>query len=76
MILESFTCNACQKEIRIAYEPPTLPHKVESGPIPSPRTLRHCEGGPVLTQAVSRLISFREKREGKWVDVKPLTTDF
>ena len=77
MVPEVFKCN-CGTECPVEYEPPTiLASKADMAPVAAPRSLRHCESGQVLTNAVSNLISFRiRSSDGEGVIATPLVDDF
>jgi hypothetical protein len=60
--------------------PPSAPapHVKTAIPVPPPMTMRHCKrpGAQVLSEGVTKPISFQEERDGEWFDVLPILSQF
>lgn len=74
MVSEFYICAHCGKECRADYEPPKVSG---TNVIATPKSLKHCEKGQILTRAISKLIGFQEKlADDRWVDARAVWHDF
>jgi len=64
-------CKGCKIEVRCVFVS-RLTATLNQAVVVTPKRLKHCAAGQILAREVIKVVSFEERRAGKWQDATPV----